>query len=160
MEFKTATKDTQFEARTENGMRASSSSLNNNVDMFFQIGAARGQDVTAMFERAYNENRLSALRIAAWARDVRGGAGEREIFRSLLKFVEKHHIDELAQLINVTPEFGRWDDLLVLESDLGRGIAFGLIKKTINAGIKAQALLGDIDSMSEDECQKILDTYN
>ena len=65
---------------TENGMVTNSSSLNLCVDLFFQIGAMRGQDKTRLinaFTKAYSENPLNAMRLLFWARDVRGGAGER-----------------------------------------------------------------------------------
>ena len=63
------------EARTENGMKARASTANACVDLFFKIGASRGKDITAEFTAAYVENRDYALRIAQWARDIRGGAG-------------------------------------------------------------------------------------
>ena len=70
-------------ARTENGMRARKSTANACVDLFFKIGASRGKDITKDFVAAYVENKDIALRIAQWVRDVRGGAGEREIFRQI-----------------------------------------------------------------------------
>ena len=40
------------EARTENGMRASKSSSNAVVDLFYNIGASRGKDITPAFVAA------------------------------------------------------------------------------------------------------------
>ena len=71
---------------TENGMTTNSSTLNHCVDLFLQIGAMRGMDkkrLVSKFSKAYNEDALVAMRILFWARDVRGGAGERQIFRDL-----------------------------------------------------------------------------
>jgi hypothetical protein len=127
--FASAATKTASVRRTDNGMKTNVSSLNSNVDLFFNIGASRGKDVTALFERAFQEDRVTALRIAAWARDVRGGAGERETFRSILKFIEKNHKNELPMFINAGPAFGRWDDILVMETAEGRKLAFDLIKE-------------------------------
>ena len=127
--FKTATTKTASETRTANGMKTLSTSLNANVDLFFQIGASRGKDVTPLFERAYQEDRVTALRIAAWARDVRGGAGERETFRNILRFVEKNHPNELGMFINAGPAFGRWDDILVFTTPMGKKLAYDLVKE-------------------------------
>lgn len=127
--FATAAANTTSETRTTNGMKTLKSSLNACVDLFFQIGASRGKDVTPLFERAYQEDRVTALRIAAWARDVRGGAGERETFRNILRFVEKNHPNELGMFINAGPAFGRWDDILVLTTPMGKKLAFDLIKE-------------------------------
>ena len=131
MNFKDAVQDTPVVRQTDNGMKTLASSLKATVDMFFQVGASRGKDVSAMFERAYQEDRLIALRIAAWARDVRGGAGERGVFRNILSYVEKMHPTELPQLVQVTPMYGRWDDLLVLTTDAGRRLAFDMIKEAL-----------------------------
>ena len=81
------------EARTANGMKARASSANKNVDLFYNIGASRGKDITPAFTAAFVENRELALRIAQWARDARGGAGERKIFRDILVHLEKTDID-------------------------------------------------------------------
>jgi hypothetical protein len=127
--FVNAVKNTQVVRETTNGMKTYDSSLNSNVDLFFAIGSSRGKDITALFERAYQEDRQLALRIAAWARDVRGGAGERSTFRSLLKFVEANHSNELPMFVNVGPAFGRWDDILELTTPVGKKLAFDLIKE-------------------------------
>lgn len=102
---------------TENGMTTNSTTLNNCVDLFFQIGALRGQDkqkkVNA-FVKAYSEDSLTAMRILFWARDVRGGAGERGTFREILTHIADNQTASLKNNITLISEYGRWDDLLVL----------------------------------------------
>ena len=73
---------------TEKGMAALNSSMNKNVDLFFQAGAMRGKDIIPAFQAAFDENSEIAARIALWLRDVREGAGERELFRNILKYLE------------------------------------------------------------------------
>ena len=138
MTFKQAVANTQLETRTANGMKTFHSSLSNAVDLFFQIGASRGKNIIPQFEKAYADDRLVAMRPLFWARDVRGGAGEREIFSQVIRHLEANYPDEIGQIINLTPEFGRWDDLLVLQSVNGRKLAFDKIK---------QALLVDHDGL-------------
>lgn len=102
---------------TENGMVTNSSSLNECVNLFFTIGAMRGQDkqrLLSNFSKAFNENPLTAMRILFWSRDVRGGAGERQIFRDIIQFLAETDSEVLAKNIKFIPEFGRWDDLTVL----------------------------------------------
>lgn len=106
------------DARTENGMKARASTASACVDLFFKIGAMRGQDPIPAFTAAYVEDAEIATRIALWARDARSGAGEREIFRKVLRHTAKNFMGhELERLVNKTPELGRWDDLLVLLED-------------------------------------------
>ena len=102
---------------TENGMVTNSSTLNECVNLFFTIGAMRGQDkqrLISTFSKAFNENPLTALKILFWVRDVRGGAGERQIFRDILKYLVENHPNVVKQNIQAIPHFGRWDDLSVL----------------------------------------------
>jgi hypothetical protein len=102
---------------TENGMVTNSSSLNHCVNLFFQIGAMRGQDKVRLinaFTKAFGENPLTAMKLLFWARDVRGGAGERKIFRDIIEYLAANRKEVLAKNLHLISEFGRWDDLLVL----------------------------------------------
>lgn len=114
-------------ARTTNGMKALAGSGNPLVDLFYKIGASRGKNITAEFEAAFQSNKSIATKIALWSRDVRGGAGERQLFRDILVHLEKQHPETLEQLIQFVPEFGRWDDLLVFNTKKFKEIAFGVI---------------------------------
>jgi hypothetical protein len=105
------------DALTENGMVTNSSTLNECVNLFFTIGAMRGQDkerLISNFSKAFNENPLVSLKILFWARDVRGGAGERQIFRDIIKYLVENHPKAVSKNIQAIPYFGRWDDLSVL----------------------------------------------
>jgi hypothetical protein len=102
---------------TENGMVTNSSTLNECVNLFFTIGAMRGQDkerLLSLFSKAFIENPQTALRILFWVRDVRGGAGERQIFRDIIQLLAEVAPKVLAKNIKFIPEFGRWDDITVL----------------------------------------------
>lgn len=102
---------------TENGMVTNSSSLNECVNLFFQIGAMRGQDKTRLinaFTKAFGENPLTAMKLLFWARDVRGGAGERQIFKDIVTYLAKNKTAIMAKNIHLISEFGRWDDIEVL----------------------------------------------
>ena len=105
------------DATTENGMATHSSSLNLCVDLFFTIGAMRGQDKQRLintFTKAYGEDALTATKLLFWARDVRGGAGERQIFRDILSHLVKLSPTVVKKNLSLISEYGRWDDLLVL----------------------------------------------
>ena len=103
------------DARTANGMLARKSTASACVDLFYKIGASRGKDITKDFVAAFVENKEVALRIAQWARDARGGSGEREIFRQILKYLDKHDPEAATSLLRKVPEIGRWDDIFVVE---------------------------------------------
>jgi hypothetical protein len=115
------------EARTTNGMKARKSTADACVDLFFKIGASRGKDITKDFVAAYVEDKDVALRIAQWARDARGGSGERALYRQILKYLEKHDKDAAAALLAKTPEIGRWDDIFVFEDKDLKAKAFTML---------------------------------
>jgi len=117
-------------ARTTNGMKAKASTASKNVDLFFNIGAMRGKNVIPAFTAAFAENPELAVRIALWARDARGGAGERKIFRDILDHLSKTNPDVAAGVIRRVPELGRWDDLFATTGTV-RDQAFALIAKAI-----------------------------
>lgn len=107
----------QEDMLTENGMATNSSSLNACVDLFFNIGAMRGQDkqrLIATFSKAFIEDPKRAMKLLFWARDVRGGAGERQVFKDILVYLAENHDLALKPNLNLIPEYGRYDDLLVL----------------------------------------------
>lgn len=121
-------------ARTTNGMRARKSTANACVDLFFKIGAMRGKDVTKEFAAAYAEDSETALRIAAWARDARGGAGERQLFRQILKYLEKTSVQDAMRLMSKAPELGRWDDIMEFESPFLKQMSFEMVKNALAEG--------------------------
>ena len=104
------------EARTTNGMVARKGTANACVDLFFKAGASRGKDITKDFVAALVENEDVALRIAQWLRDARGGAGERELFRQILTYLEGNRPELAAKLLAKVPEIGRWDDIFVFKT--------------------------------------------
>ena len=121
------------EARTLNGMKARKSTANACVDLFFAIGASRGKNIIPQFTAAYVENADLALRIVQWARDVRGGSGEREIFRQVLTHLENTNPADAARLLVKVPELGRWDDLFVFKTQPLKSQAFTMLGDALRA---------------------------
>ena len=124
-------------ALTENGMVTNSSSLNDCVNLFFQIGAMRGQDksrLVNMFVKAYEEDALTAMRILFWVRDVRGGAGERQIFKDIVRHLANTRTDVMRKNLSLISEYGRWDDLLSFIGTKLEGDALSLINDALKGG--------------------------
>lgn len=128
----------QEDQLTENGMATNSTSLNACVDLFFNIGAMRGQDkkrLISNFSKAFIEDPTRAMKILFWARDIRGGAGERQIFKDILVYLAENNKDlVLKKHLHLIPEFGRWDDLLSLIGTYMEKDALALIQAGIGAG--------------------------
>ncbi len=125
--FANAVLNDSLTARTANGMRAHATTSSAVLDLFGSIGSARGKDVSREFMAAMAENEELALRTLLWARDIRGGAGERQTFRNLLAKLEQLNPKLAGRLIHKVPELGRWDDLFVLTDADNRREAFAFI---------------------------------
>lgn len=138
--FVTAVNEVQLETRTANGMKTFDSSKNSLVDLFFAIGASRGKDLSKEFLKAFMDDETLALRMLMWARDVRGGAGEREVVRKILLSLEKNSPEVLDRLLPHLAEFGRWDDLLIFQTKEVKAKAFTLIGNALreNNGLAAK----------------------
>lgn len=120
------------EQRTENNMKARKSTTNCVVDLFYNIGASRGQDIIPSFVAAYVENKELAARVALWARDVRAGAGERQLFRDILVYLENNDPVLASKLLKKIPELGRFDDLFVFNTDRLKRLAYSLVSEHLN----------------------------
>ena len=121
------------EARTENNMKALASTGKACVDLFYKIGASRGKNIIPEFSAARAENPELALRIALWARDVRGGAGERQLFCDILQYLERTNVEEAEALMRRIPELGRWDDVLSFITPVMQDKAFTFIGEALKA---------------------------
>lgn len=134
MTFIDAINSTSVLTQTENGCVAYESTLDPIVDLFFKAGAMRGQDITASFVKAYVSDKKLALRLAFWLRDVRCGAGERELFRNILRHLEVNDTNTLVAILRHVPEYGRWDDLLIFQLPMVKAEAYSLISAALNNG--------------------------
>lgn len=122
------------EARTANGMKALETTTDKVVDLFFKIGASRGKDIIPTFTDAYFQNKELALKVALWARDVRGGSGERKVFRDILTHLETIDVDAAKALLHKIPELGRWDDLFSFKTTELKVAAYTLLANAIKDG--------------------------
>jgi Domain of unknown function (DUF2828). len=117
--------------KTYNGADTLNTTSSRVLDLFKAIGQ-RGADLTKEFDRAVAEDKALAFRTLLYTRDIREGAGERAIFRTILRHCEKHYLNELLVMLPHVPKFGRWDDLLILESDIAKVTVHLQIKEALD----------------------------
>lgn len=125
---------TESDSKTFNNAATLPSSGKSVVDLFFIIGSSRGKDITNAFVAALKENEDLTLRTLLWVRDVRQGAGERSTFRSLMQYLEKNEFEMFSRLLHKIPELGRFDDLLIAQTEEGKKIAFSIYAKALEEG--------------------------
>ncbi len=117
MGFAEAMKNESKFTRTENGAVALSTTGDARLDLFSTIGSLREADdnrVQTLFAEAYRQEPLFATKILFYARDIRGGLGERKVFRTLLRYAAEYHPEAIRPNLDLIGVFGRYDDLYVL----------------------------------------------
>jgi len=102
---------------TENGAIAMKSTNSDIVDLFGTIGALRSRsasEVERLFAKAFAEDRLLATKMSFYARNIRGGLGERTTARVIWHYLATSFPAVMRKNIQYIPFFGRWDDLYAL----------------------------------------------
>ena len=145
-------KKTANKTYTENGAVTYRTSGKDCLDLFATIGALRRADDQAIrnrFLKAYAENPDLAMKILFYARDVRGGLGERRVFRSILTRLASNEKGSVVKNLPFIAEFGRWDDVLVLVETPCRKEALALLKEQFRADLAALEDNGDISLLGK-----------
>ena len=102
---------------TENGAATHMTTESDCLDLFATIGALRREsdsEIVTRFVRAYSENRDIAMKLLFFARDIRGGLGERRVFKVILNWLADNEPQTVRKNIAYVAEYGRYDDLLCL----------------------------------------------
>ena len=98
---------------TENGAVAYKSTNNACLDAFGSLGAMRfssDEDIITTFSNAFYENRDLAIKMVFYMRDIRGGQGQRKVFRTIIKWLANNYPNiVIANLDNIL-YYGRGDD--------------------------------------------------
>jgi hypothetical protein len=117
MNFAEAAKMSAVFTRTENGAVALNTTGDARLDFFGTVGSLRTADkerITRLFSEAWKVDPLFATKIAFYARDVRGGLGERKTFRTILQYMAAYHPEALRPNLDLIGVYGRYDDLYCL----------------------------------------------
>ena len=102
---------------SENGAIGYRTSGKELLDLNFAVASLRGaseQEIIDKFTKAFFEDKILAMKWLFFARDVRGGLGERRLFRVILKNLIENNPEMVIPVINLIPEYGRYDDLWCL----------------------------------------------
>lgn len=126
---------------TENGALTHKTSMSGLLDLFGMGAAYRTRsdsDCIVLFQDAFKENHVYALKCLFYLRDVRGGQGERRFFRVVTKWLADHETAAMRRNLQYVPEFGRWDDLYVFVGTKLENEAFDFIKKQLLLDIECK----------------------
>ena len=111
-----AINNTPMLTTTKNGAIAYDRSGSSVLDLFSRGGALRStsdSELISLFNKAFTEDSLLALKCLFYLRDIRGGQGERKVFRTILTHVAKSYPIIFTKNMDNIVKFGRYDDLFV-----------------------------------------------
>lgn len=109
-------------AITENGAVGYRTTGKELLDINFQVASMRSMSekkIVDKFVKAFYEDKLLAVKWLMYCRDCREGVGERRLFRVCMKYLAETHRDIAKAVIELIPEYGRFDDMwCLLDTDL------------------------------------------
>ena len=113
MEFMNEMKKTQdigTLVSTENGALGHKTTGKYLLDLNFSVSSLRNMketDIAFKFIAAFEEDPILAIRWLFFARDVRGGMGERRLFRVCMKALAIRNSALVESLVPLVPIYGR-----------------------------------------------------
>lgn len=137
---------------TENGASTYATTNSDCLDLFAAIGALRrepDEKIASRFDRAWAENADYAVKILFFARDIRGGLGERHVFRAILHNMAWARTDTVIKNLWAVPEFGRFDDLLTLLDTPAKQAVLDYIKVQFETDLAALKYEGEISLLGK-----------
>lgn len=139
-------------AYTANGAVSNASTMSDCLDLFAVAGALRNvsdDEIITRFMRAYAEDRDIAMKTLFYARDVRGGLGERRFFRVVIRYLAVMSPESVRKNIANIAEYGRYDDILAL---IGTGLeqeAIAYIKEILEKDMMAMQAHANVSLMAK-----------
>jgi len=127
-------------SRTLNGAKTHSTTGSHCLDLFSVAGGMRYRkpaDIIQLFELAYLEDREMAMKLLFYIRDIRGGLGERRMFRTLLRRTAFLWPESARKNVRLIAEFGRWDDLLCLYKSPAQNQMVQTIREQLSKDLEA-----------------------
>lgn len=137
---------------TENGAATHASAGSDCLDLFASVGALRSaedREIIRRFVRAFSEDPDLALKTLFYARDIRGGLGERKVFRVCLQWLAGNAPASVRKNLPYIAEFGRWDDLLCLLGTPCEKDALELIRTQLRADLEAMDIGNDVSLLAK-----------
>lgn len=125
---------------TLNGAVTHATTTDECLDFFAVAGGMRYRresDQIKLFMKAYIANPELATKLLFYIRDIRGGLGERKMFRTLICYLAKMWPDTVRKNIHLISEYGRWDDIICLLQTSVKDAVVNVIRKQLEKDLLA-----------------------
>ena len=137
---------------TANGAAAYTTTGSACLDLFAVIGALRHRsdhEIIDLFLRAYRKNKDIAMKLLFYARDIRGGLGERRVFKVILAWLADNDPAAVCKNLKYIAEYGRYDDFLCLMDTACEKSMMDVLKTQFRADREALRTGGDVSLLAK-----------
>lgn len=135
MDFVNALRNEMNYNMTENGAVGFRTTGKELLDLNFAVASLRkmsDEEVAKRFMKAFCENKMLAMKWLFYARDARQGIGERRLFRVVMKHLVESNPEMVIPVINLIPEYGRYDDLwCLLDNEESAKVVYQIVDKQL-----------------------------
>lgn len=151
--LKVVIEDKENACVTENGAVGYKTTGRKLLDLNFKISSMRKmseEDKRKLLSDAYNEDKKLFIKWLFFAGDVRGGCGERDLFRLGFRIIADKDPIIAKALLKLIPEYTRWDNLIVL-ADIKEltGEIVKIIKKQLNCDMESMQMGASISLLAK-----------
>ena len=125
---------------TENGAVGYRTTTKPLLDLNFQVSSFRAREearIVQEFVKAFHESPRYAVKWLFFVRDILQGLGERRTFRVCLKYLAVSQPKIARAVLTYVPEYGRYDDMLVLLDTPLAGDVAAVYKKQLDQDLAA-----------------------
>ena len=141
---------------TENGALGYRTTGKALLDLNFAVSTLRQRkewEIEAMFANACAENLDLAVTWLMMARDIRGGMGERRLFRVCFLYLAREFPEKAVAIVPLIAEYGRWDDVVDVFFDVTNGKVkrrlFTAISDQLNMDLEALSKNGNVSLLAK-----------
>jgi len=134
--FKEALENENLSINTKGGLYYPTT-YNSNLDLFVLGTRFKFEnELIALFDKAYLEDKILATAILLYNLDIRDGKGERRVFKILFHHLCKLDIEFARKVLYLIPELGRYDYILETKNTNLWNDTIKLIRDTLDEDLK------------------------
>jgi len=125
---------------TENGGLGYKTTGKYLLDLNFKVSSFRNstsEEIIKSFVKAYDEDAKNSIKWLFYARDIREGLGERNLFKIIICYLAENNKEVVKDLIKFIPFYGRFDDILCLLDTKLSELVLSMIKRTLDQDLNA-----------------------
>ncbi|MBU5430540.1 DUF2828 family protein [Kineothrix sp. MSJ-39] len=125
---------------TENGAVGYRTTTKPLLDLNFQVSSLRAREeayIVQEFTKVFHDSPGYAVKWLFFVRDILEGLGERRTFRVCLKYLAISRSEIARAVLNYVPQYGRYDDALILLDTPLAGDVAGMYKKQLDRDLAA-----------------------